>query len=100
MCGIYPPGVASDLLEAARQRIRDSGYPLRITTEAVAENNEMLSGRCQLCGALSSKNPLSLKGMLTLVRGDRMYGGTRNPPQATPHKQLHHPFQPFAYHFA
>ncbi len=100
ICGIYPPGVASELLEAARQRIRDSGYPLRITTEAVAENNEMLSGRCKLCGALSSKNRLSLKGMLTLVCDDCMYEVTRNLPEATRKKQFGYACDALAWHFA
>ena len=35
-CGTYPSDVAIELLEAARQRIRVSGHPLRITSEVVA----------------------------------------------------------------
>src|SRR5258708_24767518 len=81
ICGIYPPGVASELLEAARQRIRDSGYPLRITTEAGAENNEMLSCRWKPCGAPSSKKRLSMKGMQTPVCADCASAGARNLPE-------------------
>ena len=62
ICGTYPRDVANEMLEAARQRVRTSGHPLRITSEAVAEGEEMPDGRCKLCGALSGENRLSLKG--------------------------------------
>ena len=32
-CGTFPHEIASELLEAARRRIRASGHPLRITSE-------------------------------------------------------------------
>src|SRR5260370_3542130 len=42
ICGLYPPGVASELLEAARRRLRDSGYTLRMTTATVADTTNRL----------------------------------------------------------
>src|ERR1700738_1753023 len=72
ICGTYPRDVANQVLEAARRRVRASGHPLRITSEAVAEGGETLDGRCKLCGAFSSENRVSLKGKLTLVCDDRM----------------------------
>jgi ATP-dependent Clp protease adapter protein ClpS len=36
VCDIYPRDIGNELLEAARQRIRDSAHPLRITSKAVA----------------------------------------------------------------
>jgi ATP-dependent Clp protease adapter protein ClpS len=71
-CGIYPLGVANELLEAARQRVRESGHPLRITSEAVAGGDELPDGRCKLCGSLSARHRLLLKGALTLVCDDCM----------------------------
>ena len=40
ICGTYPRDVANQVLEAARQRVRASGHPLRITSEAVAEGGD------------------------------------------------------------
>jgi ATP-dependent Clp protease adapter protein ClpS len=71
-CGIYPRGVANELLAAARQRVHESGHPLRITSEAVAGDDELPDGRCKLCGSLSARNRLLLKGALTLVCDDCM----------------------------
>src|ERR1700676_5224744 len=88
ICGTYPRDVANQVLEAARQRVRASGHPLRITSEAVAEGGEMLDGRCKLCGAFSSENRVSLKGKLTLVCDDCMLEITRNLPDATRNKQF------------
>jgi ATP-dependent Clp protease adapter protein ClpS len=73
-CGTYPREAANELLEAARQRIRDSGHPLRVTSEAVADAGD---GPCKLCGALASKNRLSLKGVATLFCNDCMHEVTR-----------------------
>src|SRR6266567_2501260 len=80
-CGTYPRDIAGELLEAARQTIRASGHPLRITSEPVAGDDEMLDGGCKLCGSLLA-NPLSVKGKLALVCDDCMYEITSNLPEA------------------
>src|ERR1700726_635505 len=100
ICGTYPRDVANQVLEAARQRVRASGHPLRITSEAVAEGGEMLDGRCKLCGAFSSENRVSLKGKLTLVCDDCMLEITRNLPDATRNKQFDYACDALAWHFA
>jgi ATP-dependent Clp protease adapter protein ClpS len=63
ICGTYPRDAANQLLEATRQRIVASGHPLRVTSKAVAETGD---GPCKICGALASKNWLSLKGVATV----------------------------------
>jgi ATP-dependent Clp protease adapter protein ClpS len=75
ICGTYPHDVANELLEAARQRIRASGHPLLITSEAAAAGSEKRDGRCKLCGALSSTTRLSLKGTVTSICDDCMDAG-------------------------
>jgi len=72
VCGVYPRDVANTLLETARQRIRAADHPLLITTEPIEASDEMLAGSCRLCGALSSKVRLSLKGIATPVCDDCM----------------------------
>jgi ATP-dependent Clp protease adapter protein ClpS len=68
VCDVYPRDVGNELLEAARQRIRDSAHPLRITSKAVASSGkEELERRCKLCGTLSRTNRIFLKGNLTLI---------------------------------
>ncbi len=60
VCDIYPRDVGNELLEAARQRIRDSAHPLRITSNAVASSGEEeLERRCKLCGTRSCNNKIS-----------------------------------------
>src|SRR3981081_327692 len=46
-CGSSPRNIASELLEAARQRIHASGHPLRITSKAVVGDDEILDARCK-----------------------------------------------------
>jgi ATP-dependent Clp protease adapter protein ClpS len=99
-CGIYPREIAGELLETARQRVRAAGHPLRITSEAVTEDNEVLKGRCKLCGALSSTNRLLLKGTLTLVCDDCMYEVTSNLPAVARTKQFDYACDALAWHFA
>jgi ATP-dependent Clp protease adapter protein ClpS len=38
-CGPYPAEVAASLLQAAEQRVRAAGHPLRITSEAAADED-------------------------------------------------------------
>ncbi|MEA2862021.1 MAG: hypothetical protein QOC72_4060 [Methylobacteriaceae bacterium] len=98
-CGTYPSDVAVELLEAARQRIRVSGHPLRITSEVVAGDDEMLDVRCKLCGALASENQVSLKGIVTLICDDCMYEVASNLPEIVSSKQFDHACDALAWHF-
>jgi ATP-dependent Clp protease adapter protein ClpS len=99
-CGSYPRNIASELLEAARQRIHASGHPLRITSKAVVGDDEILDARCKLCGELSGGNRLSLKGMMTLVCDDCMYEVTSNLPEITGKKQFEYACEALNWHFA
>jgi ATP-dependent Clp protease adapter protein ClpS len=100
ICGTYPHDAAQALLDAARQRIRASGHPLRITSEPVAEGGEAHRGRCKLCGALSSKNQLSLKGIVTPICDDCMQEITGNLPEITRTRQFEYACDALAWHFA
>ena len=99
-CGIYPSDVAVELLEAARQRIRVSGHPLRITSEPVVGDDEMLDARCKLCGALASENAVSLKGTVAQICDDCMSEITGNLPEVTRNKQFEYACDALAWHFA
>ena len=87
-CGTYPRDIAGELLEAARQQVRSSGHPLRITSREIRADNELLDGRCKLCGELFAENQLSLKGTGTLICDDCMSGISRNLPEALGNKQF------------
>jgi ATP-dependent Clp protease adapter protein ClpS len=99
-CGTYPHEIASELLEAARRRIRASGHPLRITSEPVASEDEMLAARCKLCGALSGENRVSLKGTVTLLCDDCLYAVASRLPEVTGKKQFEYAFEALNWHFA
>jgi ATP-dependent Clp protease adapter protein ClpS len=99
-CGTYPHEIASELLEAARRRIRASGHPLRITSEPVESDNEMLAAGCKLCGALSGENRVSLKGIVTLVCNDCMYEVTSHLPEVVRNRQFDYAYEALAWHFA
>src|SRR6266404_4552585 len=99
-CGTYPRRIASELLEAARQRIRASGHPLRITSKPVAGDDEILATRCKLCGALFGDNRLSLKGIVALVCDDCMYEMASNLPEVTGKKQFEYACEALNWHFA
>ena len=71
-CGSYPGDVASELLEAARQCVEESGHPLRITSRKVAGDKDLLDRRCTFCGELFGENRFSLKGKTTIVCDDCM----------------------------
>jgi ATP-dependent Clp protease adapter protein ClpS len=96
-CGTYPREAANELLEAARQRIRDSGHPLRVTSEAVADAGD---GPCKLCGALASKNRLSLKGVATLFCNDCMHEVTRRIHEVGRNLPFDYACDALAWHFA
>jgi ATP-dependent Clp protease adapter protein ClpS len=96
ICGIYPRGVANELIEAAQQRIRASGHPLLITDEAVAGRSIL----CKLCGEFFSDNRLSLPGVTRLVCDDCMHEITSNLPEVTRKKQFNHACDALGWYFA
>src|SRR5262245_39542742 len=49
-CGSYSRDDARALLRAARAEIRAAGHPLRITSDALAEDGE-INEACKICGA-------------------------------------------------
>jgi ATP-dependent Clp protease adapter protein ClpS len=99
VCDAYPRDVATELLETARQRTHASGYPLRISSKAVAGSVELLDGRCKLCGTMSGRNRLTLKGTLTLVCDDCMDEIISNLPEVTRTKQFNYACEALAWHF-
>jgi len=99
ICGTYPRDIANALLDAARQRIRASGHPLLITTEAVA-GDEMHNGQCKLCGVLCDENRLALKSVETLICDDCMYEITSNLPELVSNKQFDYACDALNWHFA
>jgi ATP-dependent Clp protease adapter protein ClpS len=96
-CGTYSSAVANEMLEAARQRVLASGHPLRITSQAIADNGD---GRCQLCGVLDSKNRLSLKGVSTPICDDCMYEITTNLHEVGRNLEFEHACDALTWHFA
>jgi ATP-dependent Clp protease adapter protein ClpS len=99
-CGTYPHDVAAKLLKTAQKAIRITGVPLRITSEAVTEDDDTRNTRCKLCGTLFKKNRVSLKGMRTLVCDDCMYEVTSNLPEVTRKKKFDYACDALAWHFA
>ena len=96
ICGIYPRGVANELIEAAQQRIGVSGHPLLITNEAVAGRSIL----CKLCRELFSDNRLSLPGVAALVCDGCMHEITSNLPDVTRKKQFNHACDALSWYFA
>jgi ATP-dependent Clp protease adapter protein ClpS len=99
-CGTYPRDVANKLLKAAQKGIGAIGVPLRITSEAVTEDDDTRDTRCKLCGALSKKNRLSLKVMVALVCDDCVYEVMSKLPEVARKKQFNHACDALAWHFA
>ena len=99
-CGTYPRDVANKLLKAAQKGIRAVGVPLRITSEAVTEDDDTRDTRCKLCGALSKKNRLSLNGVARLVCDDCMYEVTSKLPEVISKRQFNYACDALAWHFA
>jgi ATP-dependent Clp protease adapter protein ClpS len=84
VCGIYPRGMADELLENARLRIRDEGHPLVISSKPVAAGDEIQIGGCKFCGA-PSRNQLLLNGAAMSVCDDctvQMLGNLSRPSQS------------------
>jgi ATP-dependent Clp protease adapter protein ClpS len=99
-CGSYPGDVASELLEAARQRIRASGHPLRITSKAFPGDAELLDRRCKLCGTLFAENRVSVKGTVARVCNDCTYEVAGTLPEVGRKKQFDRACDALAWHFA
>jgi ATP-dependent Clp protease adapter protein ClpS len=100
ICGTYPSDVARALLEAAQDRIRASGHPLPITSEAVGESSKVLDGHCKICNAVCSENRLSLKSTATLICNDCMYEITTSLPELTRRRQFEYAFEALTWHFS
>lgn len=92
-CGAYPRDVANARLEAARERIRAAGHPLRI--EAVVDN----FGICSLCDE-SSESTVSLKGIMTPVCHDCMVEIAGKLPGLTRTRQFERACEALSWHFA
>ena len=104
-CGTYRRDVANKLLKAAQKGIRVVGVPLRITSEAVTEDDDTRDTRCKLCGALSNKNlvsrkDISRKDMAALVCDDCMYEVTSKLPEVVRKKSFNYACDALAWHFA
>ena len=91
-CGTYRRDVANKLLKAAQKGIRVIGVPLRITSEAVTEDDDTRDTRCKLCGALSNKNLVSRKD---ISRKDMAAL-----PEVVRKKSFNHACDALAWHFA
>jgi ATP-dependent Clp protease adapter protein ClpS/histone H3/H4 len=98
-CGSYPADIASEMLEAARQRIDDAGHPLRITSRATIADSLVFNDRCKLCGEPFA-NRISLNGNVTFVCDDCVKGITSHLPEFTGGKQFDYAYQTLASHFA
>jgi hypothetical protein len=68
-----PARCREQVAEICSKRHRATGVPLRITSEAVTDDDDTRDTRCKLCGALSNKNLVSLKDMAALVCDNCMY---------------------------
>jgi ATP-dependent Clp protease adapter protein ClpS len=98
--GTYARDVGKAVFHAAQKRILASGYLLLITSQEVAAGVETHSDHCNLSGAFSIENRLSLKGMATLVCGDCMFEITSQMPEVVSNKQFEYACDALAWHFA
>src|SRR3954471_295482 len=100
LCGVFPRDPATEMLAEAQRRIRASGYPLLITTEAAAEAEETHTERCRLCGTLANTNRLSTRSGVTFVCDACMDEIARNLPGLTRNRQFDFACEALAWHFA
>jgi ATP-dependent Clp protease adapter protein ClpS len=98
-CGSYPRKIADELLEAAQQRIDESGHPLRITSRSTPADARLFSVKCKLCGDLFGNNKLSLKGRVTRVCDECMDGITSQLPPIVSERQFEYAYQALSSHF-
>ncbi|MEA2862086.1 MAG: hypothetical protein QOC84_42 [Bradyrhizobium sp.] len=99
-CGTYPREVAIKLLEAARERVRVAGHPLRITSHASPLSHEIDDSRCKLCGEIFSANQLSLKGRVTFVCDDCLYEVASKQSAVARTRQFEYAYEALEWHFA
>src|SRR5712675_578117 len=99
-CGSYPGDVANELLEAARQRVEESGHPLRITSRKVAGDKDLLDRRCTFCGEFFGDHRFSLKGKTTIVCDDCMSEIRGRFPDVASNKEFKFAFHALAMHFS
>jgi ATP-dependent Clp protease adapter protein ClpS len=99
-CGSYPGDVARELLEAARQRVKESGHSLRITSRKVAGDKDLLDRRCTFCGEMFGENHFSLKGKTTIVCDDCMSEIRGKFPDVAGNKEFKFAFHALAMHFS
>jgi ATP-dependent Clp protease adapter protein ClpS len=99
-CGSYPRDVANELLEAARQRVEESGHPLRITSRKVAGDKDLLDRRCTFCGEFFGDHRFSLKGKTTIVCDDCMSEIRGRFPDVASNKEFKFAFHALAMHFS
>ena len=98
-CGSYPRKIADELLEAAQQRIDESGHPLRITSRSTPADARLFSAKCKLCDNLFGNNKLSLKDRVTRVCDECMDGITRQLPPIVSERQFEYAYQALSSHF-
>ena len=97
VCGTYPRAVAQVLLRAVQRRIKASGHPLLITTEA---GDDVGSVNCKLCRGLVRTNEVDLAGKTALVCNDCMLAVARNVADGFKEKQFEYADEALAWHFA
>lgn len=98
-CGTYPSAVAKALLETAQQRIRASGHPLRITTEAIAADDNGLP-RCDFCGAEVAEVHAAIRGISACICDRCLLAGARALSDMSRKKQFKYACEALAWHFA
>ena len=69
VCGPYPRAVAEALLQTAQRRIRASGHPMLITTEA---GHDLGRDECKLCGGFDAQNNIRLAGKTMVILPARL----------------------------
>src|ERR1700686_1522647 len=90
ICGTYPRNVGTKMLEAAQKRIGASGHRVLLTSDEIADGSETPDRKCKLCGAFSSENLLTLRGVTTLVCNNCTSEITNCLPEVTRNKQFDH----------
>ena len=97
-CGSYPHAVASQLLDATRQRIEQAGYPLRVTSK-VNGGHDLSDSRCKLCGDLLGVNRLSFKGVVTPICNSCLDEVTDQLPNVVANRQFDYACDALSFHF-
>jgi ATP-dependent Clp protease adapter protein ClpS len=99
-CGSYPRDVANELLEAARQRIDESGHPLRVTSRRSTADDKVLDAKCKLCGDLCSASRIRLRSIVTRICDECMNGISSQLSEVVGKKQFGLACHALAFHFA